>query len=266
MENERIKYTACPLCQSAAIRAFVKAELTGHRIWHPPLEPHMIWMTCDDCEHVFAEGYFTDEALNVVFEATNEEQIVGLDLERQRFVSAKMVERVIDVIGLADSRLWLDVGFGSGSLLMTAREFGFEAFGVDLRKKNVEDLASFGIPGHHGSIESTRHAVRFGSRPTVISLADVVEHEPFPLDALRSARTLIADTGVLLISMPNASAPLWGHLNTMNGNPYWAEIEHYHNFTRESLYSVLQRTGFTPIRYSVSERYRCCMEVLARAV
>jgi 2-polyprenyl-3-methyl-5-hydroxy-6-metoxy-1,4-benzoquinol methylase len=266
MDNERIRYTACPLCQSAAIRAIVKADLRGFPRWHEPLEPSMIWMKCEDCEHVFTEGYFTDEALSVVFETTNEAQIVGLDFERQRHVAAKMVERVTEVIGLPDSRLWLDVGFGSGSLLMTAKEFGFEVFGVDLRKKNVDSIAAFGIAGHHGSLESARQAVTFGSRPTVISMADVVEHEPFPLDSLRAARALIADSGVLLISMPNAGAPLWDFLNTRNDNPYWAEIEHYHNFTRESLYSVLRQTGFRPIRYAVSERYRCCMEVLARAV
>ena len=107
MDNERIRYTACPLCQSAAIRAIVKADLRGFPRWHEPLEPSMIWMKCEDCEDF---------------------------------------------------------------------------------------------------------------------------------------------------------------LNTRNDNPYWAEIEHYHNFTRESLYSVLRQTGFRPIRYAVSERYRCCMEVLARAV
>ena len=266
MQNERIKYTACPLCRSADIRGFVKADLRGFPMWREPLEPFMIWMICGDCEHVFAEGYFTDEALRIVFEKTNEAQVVGLDLERQRYTSAKMVERVTEVIGLADSRLWVDVGFGSGSLLLTAKEFGFDVFGVDIRKKNVDDISVFGVGGHHGSITSARHAVTFETRPTVISMADVVEHEPFPLDSLRSARALIADSGVLLISMPNAGAPLWGFLNGKKDNPYWAEMEHYHNFTRESLYSVLQQTGFRPIRYAVSERYRCCMEVLAQAV
>lgn len=266
MENERIKYTACPLCDSASIREFATVNCTGHARWHEPLNPVMVWMTCAQCGHTFTDGYFTEEALSVLFESTNDEQIVGLDIEGQRYVSAKMVERVIDALGLPDGRLWLDVGFGSGSLLLTAKEFGFDVFGVDLRKQNVDDIGSFGIPAHHGTLESAGNQIAFAARPAVISMADVVEHEPYPLEALRSARALIQDGGVLLISMPNCSAPLWHYWNANNLNPYWHEIEHYHNFTRESLYDVLKRTGFQPCHYTISQRYRGCMEVLAEAV
>jgi predicted SAM-dependent methyltransferase len=97
-------------------------------------------------------------------------------------------------------------------------------------------------------------------------MADVVEHEPFPIEAVLSARKLIQDDGVLLISMPNAGAPLWNYWNANNVNPYWIEIEHYHNFTRERLYGILEKAGFKPIHYAISERYRCCMEILAQAV
>lgn len=266
MDNERVKYTACPLCQTADIQVLGNADCTGHPLWREPLNPFIVWMQCGNCAHVFTEGHFTDEALNVIFENTNEQQIVGLDIEGQRYISARMVERVIDVIGLPDDRLWLDVGFGSGSLLMTAKEFGFAVFGIDLRKKNVEDIEMFGIPAHHGTVESARNEVAFEARPTVISMADVVEHEPFPIDSLRSARALIQDSGILLISMPNTGASLWHYWNANNLNPYWREIEHYHNFTRESLYALLEQTGFKPRHYAISERYRCCMEIVAQAV
>lgn len=266
VENERIRYTACPLCDSEDIKHFATVDCTGHARWHAPLNPLIVWMTCPECGHVFTEGYFSDEALSVLFEGTNDEQIVGLDIEGQRNISAKMVERVIDAIGLPDGRLWLDVGFGNGSLLLTAKEFGFDVFGVDLRKQNVDDIGSFGIPAHHGTLETARNQVSFDGRPAVISMADVVEHEPFPIESLRSARGLIQDGGVLLVSMPNCSAPLWHHWNANDVNPYWQEIEHYHNFTRESLYALLEKTGFKPRHYAISQRYRCCMEVLAEAV
>jgi hypothetical protein len=108
--------------------------------------------------------------------------------------------------------------------------------------------------------------VTFKSRSTVISMADVVEHEPFPRDVLRCARSLLIYPGILLISMPNASAPLWHYWNANDRNPYWHEIEHYHNFTRERLYTLLRETGFKPVHYAIGERYRCCMELLAEAV
>jgi 2-polyprenyl-3-methyl-5-hydroxy-6-metoxy-1,4-benzoquinol methylase len=266
MENERILYTECPLCTSTDFTHLTNARATGHARWREPLEPFIVWMECRDCGHVFTNGYFTEAALGVLFQSTNNEQIVGTDIEFHRKISAKMVQRVIDAIGLPDDRLWLDVGFGNGSLLMTALEFGFTAFGIDLRKQNVEDLAPFGIPAYHGTLGSASESSSIPAKPTVISMADVVEHEPFPIDSLRSARALIQDDGVLLISMPNADAPLWHYWNSRHVNPYWIEIEHYHNFTRTRLYKILGEAGFTPIHYAISERYRGCMEVLAKAV
>ena len=82
-----------------------------------------------------------------LFSSTNTEQTVGVDIERHRLVSAKMVRRVVEAIGLPDDQLWLDVGFGNGSLLMTAYESsGFSVFGIDLRKQSVDELINIGFP------------------------------------------------------------------------------------------------------------------------
>jgi len=209
LENERILYSACPLCDSADIPPLVKIDCTGHAMWREPLEPFISWLKCGQCEHIFTEGYFTDAALDVLFGDTQRRQVVGTDMELQRNTSAKMVERVVNTLGLPDGRLWLDVGFGNGSLLMTANEFGFDVFGVDLRENNVADIGNYGIPAYHGTLGRAVQNVAFKSKPSVISMADVVEHEPFPRDVLRCARSLINEPGLLLISMPNASAPLW---------------------------------------------------------
>jgi protein O-GlcNAc transferase len=48
-----------------------------------------------------------------------------------------------------------------------------------------------------------------------------------------------------------------------NANPYWGEIEHYHNFSRARLYTLLEEFAFKPQSYGISERYRACMEVIA---
>lgn len=223
-------------------------------------------MACADCGHVFTNGYFTPAALDILFGNTQAIQVVGAEIEKNRMISARMIQRVTQAIGLPDGRLWLDVGFGNGSLLITAFEFGFQVFGIDLRQQNVDDLHTVGIGAHHGTLASAIETVPFAAKPTVISMADVVEHEPFPLDSLRQARALIADSGVLLISVPAAGAPLWKYWNNLGSNPYSWEIEHYHNFTRDRLYRVLEQVGFTPFDYAVAERYRCGMEILARAV
>src|ERR1700744_2210669 len=162
----------------------------------------MSWVRCGQCDHVFTEGYFTDEALQVLFGNTQDVQVVGAQIESYRAISAKMVERVVNTLGLPDDNmLWLGVGVGNGSLLMTALEFGFDVLGVDLRGKNVEDIRGFGIPAYHGTLQGALDNVDFQSKPTVISMADIVEHEPFPRDVLRSARKLFNYPGDLLSAM-----------------------------------------------------------------
>lgn len=79
-------------------------------------------------------------------------------------------------------------------------------------------------------------------------------------------RRLLREGGVLFVSMPNCESPAWHLLNSLDANPYWPEVEHYHNFGRSTLYSLLEQHGFRPLRYGVSERYRVCMEVLALRV
>ena len=94
-------------------------------------------------------------------------------------------------------------------------------------------------------------------------MADVLEHIPFPKVALAAAHRLLQQNGVLFLSMPNMDSMVWRLLHANGVNPYWGEIEHYHNFSRRRLCALLKNHGFQPAEYNVSERYRVCMEVIA---
>jgi hypothetical protein len=56
---------------------------------------------------------------------------------------------------------------------------------------------------------------------------------------------------------------VWRALDATGTNPYWGEIEHYHNFTRKRLSALLAQHGLHPVDYNISERYRACMEMTA---
>jgi protein O-GlcNAc transferase len=91
---ERIAYLVCPLCESRDIPAVLGADCSKHPIYHPDLPPIMTWHECGTCEHVFTQGYFDASAVARVFSKTQPNQTVGYDMERQRPVSARIVERV----------------------------------------------------------------------------------------------------------------------------------------------------------------------------
>jgi 2-polyprenyl-3-methyl-5-hydroxy-6-metoxy-1,4-benzoquinol methylase len=186
-------------------------------------------------------------------------QIVGADFERARGVAAQMIDKVLPY---ASSGMWVDVGFGNGALLMTAAEYGFDTLGCDLRPAAVAALRNTGIDARLCDLKE----LKLEKPCQVISMADVLEHMPFPKEGLAAAYALLAQDGVLLISMPNCGAPVWNLLDRMGANPYWGEIEHYHNFSRVRLDQLLHEMGFMPVRYGVATRYRVCMEVIARKI
>jgi SAM-dependent methyltransferase len=251
----RIAYESCPLCRSAAYSRLRQASVTQHPSYKAGLPPTITWMRCDSCGHVFTDGYFNDAALELMFSGDVQGQIVGQNFLNARTVSARIVSRVARY---APGGAWLDVGFGNGSLLFTAEEFGYSCVGVDMRSQNVEQLARLGFEAHHADVCDLDAPGRF----SVVSMADVLEHMAFPLPAIAAARNCLQPGGVLLASMPNYDCTAWRLMG--EGNPYWVELEHYHNFSRLTLIDVMRQNGFSLLEYGVSERYIACMEVLFR--
>lgn len=219
----------------------------------------MYWQLCNACGHSFTNGYFTDEATRTLFSRANKYQVPSPELlERQRYIYARIIERISGVLKRQNGK-WLDIGFGNGIMLTTCEEFGFTPVGIDMRKVAVDIMSSFGFEAYCMDFLEFR---QFNSY-TIISMADVLEHMPYPKHALAHAYKLLEAGGLLFVSCPNSDSFLWKILNINKRNPYWMEIEHYHNFGRKRLYELLKETGFEPLMYSISERYRVGMEVIA---
>ena len=253
----RILFEGCPLCKSRNTAALCTADCSGHALYHPITAPIMTWMCCNDCSHVFTDGYFSPDVAAVIFEKAHDVQKPGSAFEQHRLISARMVGSVAQYVSGGS---WLDVGFGNGSLLFTAEEWGFTPVGIDLRRSSVEAMRRFGIEANCADITTVDGENRF----SVISMADVLEHMPFPQDGLAAAHRLLRPGGILFVSMPNYNCAAWRLLDANNANPYWGELEHFHNFSRQRLYALMKDMGFEALRYAVSERYRVGMEVILR--
>jgi protein O-GlcNAc transferase len=255
----RIPYLSCPLCDAPESVEVKIGDCTGHPSHRSSLPKALRWIECKKCGHVYADGYFGPMALAHLLSGTIANQVPGYDIENQRFIWSRVVEMVSGLRSSLEGR-WLDVGFGNGSLVTTAAEFGYEVVGLDLREESVRLMRQFGYEAHSIEFDAYRANEPFD----VISMADVLEHMPYPKRALHHARDLLRPDGLLFLSMPNADSFLWQILTRNGVNPYWNEIEHYHNFGRKRLYALLDECGFQPVRYGASFRYRACMEVIAR--
>lgn len=255
----RILYELCPLCEKSNFVDYKQGDATKHTLYRESFPPVINWVRCRSCGHIFTDGYWSAAGLGMLFERISPHLEAMSDIETSRLINASIVSWV-NRTASGKTGEWLDVGCGHGSLLQTAEEFGYTAAGLDLRKEHVQALNNTGIWAEVATIEEI--AANAEPEFEVISFADSLEHMPFPKAALLAARGLLSDDGLLFVSCPNTDTIVWRTLG--DANPYWFELEHFHNFSRKRLTALLEECGFEPPRYSVSERYRSGMELLAR--
>jgi SAM-dependent methyltransferase len=260
----RTTYAFCPICDSRNFSALTQFDCRRHPLWRPGLPFVINWSKCKDCGHVFTNGYLEGEALDFLLERGQHDQFPRID-ENSRLIASLLIDKVAapheSFSHPASS--WLDVGFGSGALVMTAAEYGYTAIGLDLRQQNVDALLKLGYEAFAQTIEEYAGETHLSEAYNVISMLEVLEHMPFPRTALDAAHKLLRFDGALIVSCPNMDTALWREMDAHNQNPYWMEIEHYHNFTRERLSALLEDHGFSPVSYHVSPRYKSCMEIIA---
>lgn len=263
----RTAYACCPLCDSTRMRHVGAAATTSYVNWHGGLPPTLDWMRCDDCSHVFTQHYWTEAGLAEVFRKSHPSQVAGGDPDQKRQTWRPTLQNALRLLGGYPSVMagpgtptWLDVGCGDGALVMTASEFGFAALGLDARAEPVTALLRLG----YAATQSEFMAAKAGEPVTVISMFDVLEHMIFPRRALDHARELLAPGGLLIISLPNMDSSSWRLMDQASANPYWMEIEHHHNFTRQSLSAKLVEHGFTVEMFDIPGRYKAQMELYAR--
>lgn len=252
-------YEACPICGSDSFKLLGRADCSSHALYDKRLPSTINWQLCAACGHIFTDGYFEGEYLEYMLSNSHALQMHNPEfVERERGLSAVVIDKVSGYLGRQHGR-WLDVGFGNGSLLTTCAEYGFDPIGIDLRRQAVDELKKYGYDVRCMDLVECSSS----DLVSVISMADVLEHLPYPSKALSQAYKLLEPGGVLFVSCPNSEAHLWKLLTSKKQNPYWMELEHYHNFGRSRLSALLEEHGFRPVSYGVSQRYRVGMEIIA---
>lgn len=260
----RIKYESCPLCDHPVSgEVDLEAHCAHHPLWVPGTGDLMKWVHCPRCRHVHVQSHLTSAGQAQVFKRmtkAHETDVTGL--EQERFAAAALLDWVIDHVGPGLGRRWLDVGSGTGGLLLTLVEYGFRPAGVEVREGkerwNGIRIHRGNFPDGPESLYNPRELDSFD----VVSMCDVLEHMIWPRVALVRARDLLSPRGYLVIATPNLDSPLWTLLGA--DNPYWSEVEHAHCFGRSRLEELLHELGFDTLAFTISRRYRLGMQLLAR--
>lgn len=154
----------------------------------------------------------------------------------------------------------LDIGCATGVFLEVLRSAGWQAQGIELSPFAARRTAQKGFHVFEGD---WRDAPFPDNSFELISLWDVIEHIPDPLQALHSCRRWLQPGGILLLSTPDASAWLARLLG-----PYWLGYrsagEHVYFFGRDTMSELLRQAGFKVVRIRPVGKYIAMDRVITR--
>lgn len=192
----------CPLCGHQGFAAFrfrlrrctACGFVIDERIFQPELDRELN-------QDAFGEGYDPETSF----------WVRGFEAWKNRRYLANLRRA-----GMRQGKL-LEVGVGSGSLLVAARSAGFEPEGCDLSESLARRVAAkTGIPVHCADLASLP-AGAFD----VVCMHHVLEHVSDPVGFLRVAAQRLRPGGVLHLALPNIAA--WEAKL-----PGWNCYEYYH--------------------------------------
>jgi 2-polyprenyl-3-methyl-5-hydroxy-6-metoxy-1,4-benzoquinol methylase len=244
-EKERVD---CPFCgKPAAPRWCYPLPEAMH--YNKFFNPIRLWMYCEPCHHMFARHFpeklflynTSARSANPAF-FTYYSQILGNMRGR----------------GFAKGMKLFEIGVGASECLLAAREVGYDAFGIDVIERHVEDAKKlYGLNAETADFNEFKTDKKWD----VIIMGDVLEHVNDPEGAVKKVEALLTDEGAVWISTPSfesAYSDVVRHNDAMRRQQY-----HLNYFSRKSLYDLLERCGLMPVDYHISGHYNGSMEVVA---
>lgn len=137
----------------------------------------------------------------------------------------------------------LDIGCATGTFLHIAQTRGWTVTGIETHPQAAEFARQqYGIEISTGTLETVANNLPDNSFDA-ITLWDVLEHLPSPRTAMQYIHRLLTPDGVVIFSIPN----LHSFDRYLFGSAWigWDMPRHFTLFTRQTLNTLLNLTGFT---------------------
>jgi 2-polyprenyl-3-methyl-5-hydroxy-6-metoxy-1,4-benzoquinol methylase len=143
----------------------------------------------------------------------------------------------------------LEVGCGSGRMLKSMQDKGWDVVGVDPDPIAINNAKSKGLIVYQGILADQKF---MKDSFDAIALSHVIEHVPDPLNLLKECERILKPGGHLVLITPN--------INSFCHQLYksdWRSLEpprHLYIFNRQTLKQLSQRAGFKNIKLETTIR------------
>lgn len=159
------------------------------------------------------------------------------------FVQQRLKEVTAKFSRYRQTNRLLDIACGAGSLLLAARENGWNAHGLDVSANAVKHVRQLGFEAFQGEL----HEARFPSGYfDVITAAELLEHLPDPRTLLQEIARVLRPGGLFWTTTPHARG-LSGRVLRLNWRCIWPP-EHLQLFSAGGLKKLMLEAGFRDVR------------------
>jgi 2-polyprenyl-3-methyl-5-hydroxy-6-metoxy-1,4-benzoquinol methylase len=228
----------CPICGAAS------------ELFHQRLAFDTRWNIhkCPQCGHGFVSNRPTLDRLKEIYATDVNPAMEEISpAEHERRPDARMLIRQITQLSSARGPS-LDVGSGNAAFSYHLQKAGYTPLLIDLDPR-AEPAARL-VPNSTFRLVSFEEIHDKQSFDAII-MSQVLEHFIDPVDALRHARELLTEQGVLAVAVPN-----FGGLYKVLGrkDPFLTPPIHLNFFTPRSLELAMKHAGLHVVRWRSASR------------
>ena len=163
-------------------------------------------------------------------------------LERKNRIACEIIDAVENHKKIKGARL-LDIGSSYGFLLQQARDRGCNAFGIE-PEVHVSETTS--VRDENVFTGTLQNYLDTDYKPfEIIILSHVLEHVSDPVDFMLDVRKLLQPEGLVCVEVPNST---WAR--EFGRYPYNTHSAHLYYFTKKTLTTSLELSGFDPVSTS----------------
>ena len=185
---------ACPICASEKFEPFVSVF-------------EYSWVECADCGHLFCCTPVDAVAVAGLYSASDGRRSAQGDV----YVVEELFRTRVEQIALPKARhvasvvrergVWVDIGCGTGEMLMAARDLGWECRGVESDPDEIAFGRRHGLDISSGFVDAS-NAGEWVREARVVSLLNVLEHVRDPLRLLAAVAGMLAPGAYVVIEVP----------------------------------------------------------------
>jgi 2-polyprenyl-3-methyl-5-hydroxy-6-metoxy-1,4-benzoquinol methylase len=242
------KHRYCPVCSSTELKSYREktfdiSTFSEENIKITDSEYGRTWdlARCENCSHVFANPTPSAGFIQSLYAKTEdpeyEEESLGRAKNFQRILT--FLERIHPEKGKL-----LDVGAATGILMHRARQRGWETEGIEPSTWAVEVARTkHDLTLIEGSLETVTLK---SSAYTAVTLIDFIEHTAHPVGALSKVHETLLPGGTICLVTPDIQSLA----ARVMGKRWWHfRPGHLAYFSKKSLLTLLDRTGFHVVRW-----------------